>query len=313
MKISRRDFLRWMLASGVAVGVGKVGFEKMTYLMSSIEYTPVIWLQASGCSGCTIAFLNMVEKEGDNVSTVDKLLLEKIDLKYHNNIMAASGKEAMEILASEVKINNRNYILVVEGGIPTVQNGVHCIIGEKNGKPYTALQAVKDLAENAQHIIAIGTCAAFKGVAGAGTNPTGVNSVEGVLGTAFFNRIINLPGCPVHPYIIGETIAKLLIGEAVTKDTRRRPMELYTTRKLHDNENNKPNCPLKGRSKTKTLGVCGNCFDELGCKGKEDETRVTCYTKYWGIDWRNTKGCFGAGNMCIGCSNPNFPFAKIYK
>jgi hydrogenase small subunit len=313
MKISRRDFLKWMITSGVAVGVGKVGIEKATHILANILYTPVIWLQASGCSGCTIAFLNMVENNGDNLPTVDNLLLKKIDLKYHNNIMAASGREAMEILASEAQLNNRKYILIVEGGIPTAQNGIHCIIGEKDGKPYTALQAVRDLSENAQHIIAIGTCAAFKGVAGAGANPTGVNSVEGVLGSAYAGRIINLPGCPVHPYIIGETIVKLLAGEQITKDSRKRPIGLYTTKKLHDNENNVPNCPLKGRSKTNRLGVCGNCFDELGCKGKEDETRVTCYTRYWGTDWRNTKGCFGAGNMCIGCSNPNFPFAKIYK
>ena len=313
MKISRRDFLRWMLASGVAVGVGKIGLGKAMEIMANIQYTPVIWLQASGCSGCTIAFLNMVENGGDKLPTVDSLLTNNIDLKYHNNIMAASGKEAMDILETESKINNRNYILIVEGGIPTAQEGVHCIIGEKNGKPYTALQALRDLSKNAKHIIAIGTCAAFKGVAGAGLNPTNVQSVEGVLGVDYSDRIINLPGCPVHPYIIGETIVKILAGQEIIKDSRKRPTSLYTAKKLHDNENNKPNCPLKGTTKAKRLGVCGNCFDELGCKGKEDETRVTCYTRYWGTDWKNTKGCFGAGNMCIGCSNPNFPFSKIYK
>ncbi|WP_443110758.1 hypothetical protein [Caloramator sp. mosi_1] len=84
-------------------------------------------------------------------------------------------------------------------------------------------------------------------------------------------------------------------------------------KKLHDKENNISNCPLKGRTKTNKLGVVGCCFDNMGCKGKEDQTRVTCYTKYWGTDWENRKGCFGVGNMCIGCSNINFPFNKIYR
>ncbi len=313
MKITRRDFLKWMLASGVAIGVGEMGVTKATQFIASLKYTPVIWLQAAGCSGCTISFLNMVQNNVDEVPTVDKLLLDSIDLKYHNTLMAASGKEAMEILDAETRLNDSNYILIVEGGIPTVQNGIHCVIGEKNGKPLTALQALKDFALTAKHIIAIGTCSSFKGVAGAGTNPTGVNSVEGILGSDYTSRIINLPGCPVHPYIIGETIVKLLIGETITKDSKKRPLSLYSTKKLHDSVDGKNNCPLKGRSKTSKLGVCGSCFDELGCKGKEDETRVSCYTKYWGLDWTNTKGCLGAGNMCIGCSNPNFPFNKIYK
>lgn len=312
MKISRRDFLKWMIASGVATGVGKVDVTKAAQLIANLKYTPVVWLQAAGCSGCTISFLNMVENNGNGVPTVDNLLINSVNLTYHNTLMASYGEEAMDFIATAPKENSNNYILIVEGGIPTANNGAFCVIGEKDGRPLTALEALKDLAEKAKHIIAIGTCASFKGVSGAGSNITGVSSVEGVLGSQD-TRIINLPGCPVHPYIIGETIVKLLTGETMTKDSRKRPIALYSTKKLHDSVDGKNNCPLKGLSKTKTLGVCGNCFDEMGCKGKEDETRVSCYTKYWGTDWTNTRGCFGAGNMCIGCSNPNFPFAKIYK
>lgn len=182
MNISRRDFLKWMAASGVAVSVGKVGITKAAELIATLNYTPVIWIQAAGCSGCTISFLNMVENNGNGVPTVDQLLTEKIALKYHSTIMTSYGDDAIEFITTEPRVNSNNYILIVEGGIPTASDGAYCVIGEKNGKPLTALQGIKDLAEKAKHIIAIGTCASFKGVSGAGTNITGVNSVEGIFG-----------------------------------------------------------------------------------------------------------------------------------
>ncbi|SHI66321.1 hydrogenase small subunit [Geosporobacter subterraneus DSM 17957] len=312
MKISRRDFIKWMTASATVLGMGKVQLEQATHVLANMDYTPVIWIQAAGCSGCTISFLNMVEKDSDGVPTVDKMLTEHIDLKYHSTLMAAAAKDAMEQANPEVQMIKNNYILIVEGAIPTAQEGIHCIIGEKNHQPWTALQAVRELAADAKHIIAIGTCAAFRGVAGAGSNSTAVRSVEEVLGSGYKSKIVNLPGCPVHPYIIGETIIKLIAGIPVTKDSKNRPLGLYSEKKLHDKVNDINNCPLKGLSKTSKLGVCGNCFDNMGCKGKDDETRSTCYTRYWGIDWNNRKGCFGTGNMCIGCSSSNFPFSKIY-
>ncbi len=312
MKISRRDFMKWMTASAAVMGVGKVQLEQVTYALETIAYTPVIWIQAAGCSGCTISFLNMMEKDNDGVPTVDKMLTQHMDLKYHSTLMAASAHEAMNLADPGAQMIKNNYILIVEGGIPTAQNGAYCIIGEKNNQPWTALGAVTELAKDAKHIIAIGTCASFKGVAGAGTNVTGVKSVEDVLGSSYKSKIVNLPGCPVHPYIIGETIVKLIAGAALNKDSKNRPLGLYSEKKLHDKVNDVANCPLKGTSKTSKLGVCGNCFDSMGCKGKDDETKSTCYTRYWGTDWNTRKGCFGTGNMCIGCSSSNFPFSKIY-
>lgn len=318
MKIQRRDFLKWAAVSAAALGIGKVELSKISYAMETMEHTPVLWLQGASCSGCTISFMNMVEDNigGPKLATIDKLLMgtneHPIDLKYHQNLMVASAHEAYGKLANEMTVNAHRYILIVEGGIPTAHNGLYCIIGDKKGQPWTAQQAVLDLGAKAKHIIAVGTCASFKGVAGAGANPTGVRSVEDVLPLEHKTKVLNLPGCPVHPYIIGETIIKLILDISISKDNMKRPLGSYSLKELHGKDDGNNNCPLKDRSKTKHLGVCGQCFDNMGCKGKDKETKMTCYTRYWGTDWTNRKGCFGTGNMCIGCASSNFPFSSIY-
>ncbi len=306
MKMTRRDFLKWMVASGVALGMGKMDIAKAEEIINAATSTPVIWLQAAGCSGCTLAFLDMVKDEAGTAYSVEDLLMDKIDLKYHSTLMTAAASECMEILNSEYK--ESGYILVVEGGIPTGENGNYCIIGERDGKPLTALQALKDFAVNAKYIIAAGTCSAFKGVSGAGDNLTEVKAVDEIL-TNYTDKIINLPGCPVHPYIIGGTIAKLLAGESLALDTKKRPAYFYGATNLHSNAT-PVNCPLRKQqaSKAETLGACGKCFENMGCRGRESETKVTCYTKLWGTTWADRKGCLGSGSICIGCSNPNFPF-----
>ena len=51
MKMTRRDFLKWMVASGVALGMGKMDIAKAEEIINAATSTPVIWLQAAGCSG----------------------------------------------------------------------------------------------------------------------------------------------------------------------------------------------------------------------------------------------------------------------
>jgi len=318
MKMTRRDFLKWMVASGVALGMGKMDIAKAEEIINTATSTPVIWLQAAGCSGCTLSFLDMVENETADKTVscynAEDILMNKIELKYHSTLMAAAASECMEVLNSQYK--ESGYILVVEGGIPTGENGNYCIVGEKDGKPLTALQALKDFAVNAKYIIAAGTCSAFRGVSGAGDNLTAVKGVDQIL-TEYDKKIVNLPGCPVHPYILGGTIVKLLLGETLEmfKDTARTsgndPALLNTKRPVYFYPavlHGASTCPMLKFNKSTTLGTCRQCFERIGCRGHDANTIVSCYTKLWGVDWMNKKGCLGAGSMCIGCSNPSFPF-----
>ena len=67
-----------------------------------------------------------------------------------------------------------NYYLVVEGAIPTKDEGIYCTVGERDGHHITVLDRVKELGEKADAVIAIGTCAAYGGIAAAKPNPTDV-------------------------------------------------------------------------------------------------------------------------------------------
>src|SRR5450756_1959901 len=74
--------------------------------------------------------------------------------------------------------------------------GNYCIIGDKDGKPLTMLQAVKDIGSQAQAILSVGTCSAFGGLPAADPNPSGSKAVSEVIKG---KPIINIAGCPPHP------------------------------------------------------------------------------------------------------------------
>ena len=112
--------------------------------------------------------------------------------------MAGSGHQAEKSLHDSMLANKGNYILVVEGAIPTKENGIHCKVSGK-----TALESLTKAAEGAVAIIAIGTCASYGGIQSVGPNPTGAVGVRDIVKD---KPIINLPGCPPNPYNFLSTV-----------------------------------------------------------------------------------------------------------
>ena len=68
--------------------------------------------------------------------------------------------------------NKGKYVLVVEGAIPTKDNGIYCKIGGQ-----TAIELLKECAADAAAVIAIGSCASWGGMPSTDPNPTGASSV----------------------------------------------------------------------------------------------------------------------------------------
>ena len=58
-----------------------------------------------------------------------------------------------------MKANAGKYVLVIEGAIPTKDNGIYCKIGGK-----TAIELAKECAKDAAAVIAIGSCASWGGM-----------------------------------------------------------------------------------------------------------------------------------------------------
>jgi len=73
----------------------------------------VLWLQGSGCTGCSVSLLNRVAAQAP--ATAGDLLINSINLVYHPNLMTASGVSAVE--AINAAYARGGYVLAVEGGV----------------------------------------------------------------------------------------------------------------------------------------------------------------------------------------------------
>ncbi len=295
MELTRREFLKLCSASAVGVGLSQVADPRLVAAMeeAAAKKPPVIWLQGANCTGCAVSLLNTAHP------TIAEVLLKIISLEYQSNVMAGSGELAfshMEMIAERAK---GKYFLLVEGAIPTKDNGIYCTIGEKDGKEATVLSVLNDIGPKAAAIIAVGDCAAFGGIPAAKPNPTGCKPVSEIV-NAFPNKVplINIQGCPPHPDWLLGTIVHVLLYGLPELDDKARP-KLFFGETVHQNCSNYSY--FQEGKMAKKPGDKG-CLIELGCKGPMSYS--DCPLRKWnsGVNW-----CIGVGSPCIGCSSDQFP------
>jgi hydrogenase small subunit len=266
---------------------------------AAIKETPVIWLAAGACSGCSVSLLNSLSPKIQDALLDEIIPGHHMELAFHPNLMAASGDLAMEVMYST---EAKPFILVVEGSIPTADHGIHCEVGEKDGHGITALEHVLRLGAKAKAVVAVGSCAAYGGIPAANMNPTGSKGVMEVLKEKNITTpVINLPGCAVHPDWFISTFAAVLMGgpESVKLDQHGRP-EMFYKKLIHDN------CPLRGHFDAGRFAEKPGdpyCLYKQGCKGPV--AHADCPERKFnsGTNW-----CIGAGHACIGCVEPEFPY-----
>ncbi len=288
MQISRRKFLKWSVAAAVALGL-EVSLGSVSNVLAAETDPPIIWLQGSGCSGCTVSTLNVT-----NPTTIDNVLLNKISMKYNSTLMTASGDLAMQTLDQSATQYKGQFILVIEGAVPTGANGNYCVIGEVDGTHLTMEQAVLKYGPMAKYVVAAGTCASFGGVSAAGANATGCLTASSILSGKTVTPVVNLPGCPVHPTVLIQTLLDLILIGMPSLDRSNRPSNYFGT-KIHSI------CPRKGTTVVKQLGQYG-CYKNVGCKGP------SCQNVCPSMQWNNGQAwCIGVNHPCIGCANPDFP------
>lgn len=282
MEITRRDFLRASSAIAAAWGLNQSEWAAG----ATTSGPSVVWLQGQSCSGCSVSFLNSI-----SVDSAENVLTNTLNVQYHPTLMAAAGAGAIAV--AQAAKNTTGYILVVEGGIPTGASGKYAYLWPG----LTVLQGVQDYALNAKYVIAAGTCPSFGCIASGKPNPTTVTPLSSIIGTT---KLINIPGCPLHPDWLVGTVAYILKNGALPAlDSNRRPT-MYYGRTVHDQ------CPYEEREQY--------CLRPYGCKGPR--THADCPRRKWnavatggtGINW-----CIGAGRPngtpCLGCTEPGFPDA----
>ena len=83
------------------------------------------------------------------------------------------------------------------------------------GQPILTNTWIDRLAPRAAAVLALGTCAAYGGIPAMRNNPTGAMGLRDYLGAGWVSRlgvpIVNLPGCPVQPDNITETLLYLVL------------------------------------------------------------------------------------------------------
>lgn len=292
MYVSRRGFLKYCTASAAALGLAPHTLLALERLILSPSGPNVVWLEGLACSGCSVSFLNHLSASAP-VDARD-VLVNVINLTFHGTLMAASGESAVD--AAYAARDSGNFILVVEGGVPTAFGGKPCIAWTRNGYEMTCRDVVTEFAAAAAKIVCVGQCSGFGGIAASGTNPAGIQSVKNVTG----RTTINVAGCPPHPQWLVWTLAQLIAGVTIPVDSYGRPTQFFSAT-VHSQ------CPLRSAGEASNWGQESYCKEELGCRGPS--TRGDCPNQYFngGVNW-----CIGAGAQCMGCTTPTFPGTSAF-
>jgi hydrogenase small subunit len=291
--VDRREFLRVCTLALAAVGLPYSAAARAARALAARKLKPsVIWLHFQECTGCTESLLRTSHP------AVAELILDLVSLDYHETLFAAAGGQAERALENALRENAGKYVLVVEGAIPTKDNGIYCKIGDR-----TALEIVRRAAAGAGAIIAIGSCASWGGVASADPNPTGATGVPMLLAGT---RVVTIPGCPANPYnFLGTVLQYATYGTLPELDEKGRPKFAYA-RTIHEHCPRRPHFDA-GRF-VQRYGDEGHrlgyCLYRLGCKGPA--THANCSVLQFGevIDaWP-----IGIGHPCYGCTEQKLAF-----
>jgi hydrogenase small subunit len=302
---TRREFIQWALASPIAVASIDEFLPKLAAaLQEAVKEYPIIWFQASTCSGCSVSVINTIHPSIKNIILEQVLPGHQLKLMYHGTLMAATGSLSIEAAEAVRAAHPGKYVFILEGAIPTKGEGAYGWVGERGGKRFSMLEWTELFGRDAMVALTVGTCAAFGGLSAADPNPSGSMGLSDVFDMLKIETpVINIPGCPCHPdWFIG-TVAKILLyGMPQPKELdEQKRLKLFFGRSIH-NRCIKRDFLDDGIFATK-FGDEG-CLLELGCKGPF--THADCPIRLWNgsVNW-----CINAGSPCIGCTEKGFPDA----
>ena len=264
----------------------------------------IVWLQAGGCGGCSMAFLG-----ADTRDLTGLLEGAGLTLAFHPCLSEESGAEALALLDDYRQGRRPLDILCVEGAIQRGPHGTgafHRFAG--TGKPMA--HVVSALAERAGYVLAIGSCTAFGGINAAGENYTESCGLQyegsekgGLLGAAWRSRaglpVINVAGCPTHDGWVTETLMMIAEGALTLDqlDNLARPRVFADTLVHHG-------CPrnefYEFKASAEGASEQGCLMENLGCMGTQ--AHADCNVR----PWNGVGSCVRGGFPCIACTEPGF-------
>ena len=273
----------------------------------------ILWLTAGlGCDGDTIAMTGATQPSLEDIVLGALPWTPKV--RFYNPFLAfENGDDFVRPFREAAQgQSQRPFILIVEGSIPNEANkteGYWASFGTDSatGQPITTCEWIDRLAPHAWAIVAARTCATYGGIHAMEGNPTGCMGLPDYLGWKWQSKaripIVCVPGCPVQPDNMMETVLYLLymaVGRApmIPLDDALRPTWLFGST-VHEG------CDRGGYYEQAEFGEeYGSplCIVRLGCWGPVVQCNVGKRGWMGGIG-----GCPNVGGICIGCTMPGFP------
>jgi hydrogenase small subunit len=286
---SRRDFLKFCAWLTAAAGIEASALGDVVHALETKPRIPVVWFHFQECTCCSESFIR------SSHPIVSDIILDKLSLDYTQTLQAAAGDQAEKALHDTMAKYPGEYLMLVEGSIPTGADGAYCTIAGR-----TALEIVKEAAAGAKAIVAWGSCASNGCIQAAAPNPTGATPVHKIITD---RPIIKVPGCPPIGEVMAGTIVHLLtFGTIPELDRTGRPKAFYS-RRVHDTCYRRPNydAGLFVESWDDENARKGYCLYKMGCRGPV--TYNACAVTKWnnGVSFP-----IQSGHGCIGCSEENF-------
>ena len=215
---------------------------------------------------------------------------------YHETLFAAAGQGGSRLEVGDG--GARRQVRVVEGAIPTKDDGVYCAIGGR-----TAIEILNDVASKAGAIIATGSCASWGGVPSA--DPESDRSLAGARDPQG-KTVVNIPGCPANPYNLLGTVLQHAPPTApsqssMRKDGRSSPTAApFTSIARGVRTSMRAGSPEMRETKGIAWDIASTSSDA------RDQRRANCSVMHFGevVDaWP-----IGLGHPCFGCTEKNIGF-----
>ncbi len=264
----------------------------------------LLWLQSGGCGGCSLSLLG-----AESPGLLTTLQGAGIHLLSHPCLSEQGGAGLHQLLQAIIDGEIHLDLLCLEGAVIQGPDGSG-LFHRMSGSERPMRDWIRDLAQRAEHVIAVGSCAAYGGITTAGGNPSEAcglqyegNKSGGLLGQAFHGRaglpVINIAGCPIHPNWVLETLLQIAEGDlsANELDDLNRPRS-YADHLVHHG------CPrneyYEYKASAEKPSDLGCLMENMGCLGTQ--AHADCNTRLW-----NGEGsCLRGGYACINCTSPGF-------
>ena len=285
---SRREFLYFCGVAVAAAGLDGSGFGQVVEAFETKARPPVVWLHFQECTCCSESFIR------SSHPIVADIIFDTLSLDYTETLQAASGFQAEKCRDDTIRNNKGKYILLVEGSIPMLDDGICCTIGGRS-----AQDILMEAADGAAAVVAWGSCASHGCIQAAKPNPTQATPIHKIIN----KPVINVPGCPpIAEVMTGVVTHILLFGKIPELDSQGRPKEFYS-RRVHDTCYRRPfyDAGLFVETWDDDAARKGYCLYKMGCKGPT--TYNACSVTKWN---GNLSYPIQSGHGCIGCSEADF-------